>query len=791
MGNRFSMAVLAALCLFGCFSLSVTAQHKTIHFCQQGHATEKLLELHPKMKDAIHATDEQLENFTQNFIQQRAKRRSTYVIPVVFHIIHLNGPENISDAQIFDVMRILNEDFNKENDDLAEVTPAFQSIIGDADIEFRLAQLDPNGNPTTGIDRIFSNETNVGDDGSKLNPWPRSMYLNVWVTNQINGAAGAAAYAYLPTGVQSFPLIDGIIANHRYIGSIGTSDEDAKHTLSHEVGHVLNLRHPWGPTNDPEIPSNCNTDDGVSDTPNTIGTLGSCNLSQVTCGSLDNVQNIMDYASCDRMFTEGQVDRMHATLNSFVSQRNNLWLQSNLEATGVAQLTVANFGAINPTICIGESVEFYDLSTYDPTGLNWSFEGGDINSSSSSTPVVTYNQPGSYEVSLEASQNSTSVTESKSGFVMVRPVIGQTTPLIDGFEQYSDVPNSNWYAFENQDFPSYGWEYETGAGYQSSRSLKMNNYQAPSDQEFILESNGYDLSVYSDAKLTFRYAYATRDGNPGLDKVSIFYSTDCGDTWVNAFSKFGGQLGSPNLISLSSPYTPTSDSDWKSDSISLSAAAMTDATIFRFVFESAGGNNFYLDDINIRGTFQNQAQLRAPLDLAVEVGLDSAISWQPMTCDSYEIQYDQDGSFQNATSVVQNFIDLVPGSDNSYTTLFDPNQEYFWRVRLIRNGVEEPWSDVWSFTTGNFINGISDVNAQNVFNLYPNPANEQITITLSEEFTNGELEVYNLFGQLIHNDILTENNNVLLNTSPWSAGMYIVRISSSEFVQSEQVVISH
>ncbi|HTF05347.1 MAG TPA: hypothetical protein VK826_15060, partial [Bacteroidia bacterium] len=142
-----------------------------------------------------------------------------YIIPVVFHIIHDYGAENISDAQVLDEMRILNEDFRKLNADTSLIVPTFQGIADDAEIEFRLAALDPSGNCTNGIDRRASTETYIGDDGSKLNYWPRANYLNVWVVKTIS--SGAAGYAYLPGSAPSAQT-DGIIILSTYIGAIGT-----------------------------------------------------------------------------------------------------------------------------------------------------------------------------------------------------------------------------------------------------------------------------------------------------------------------------------------------------------------------------------------------------------------------------------------------------------------------------------------------------------------------------------------------------------------------------------------
>ena len=98
----------------------------------------------------------------------RNQMLNTKIIPIVFHIIHDGHPigedENVSVAQIENAVSILNEDYNTLNQDLENVVSEFQSIIGDANIEFRLAKLDPNGNCTNGINRILSNMTNQAND---------------------------------------------------------------------------------------------------------------------------------------------------------------------------------------------------------------------------------------------------------------------------------------------------------------------------------------------------------------------------------------------------------------------------------------------------------------------------------------------------------------------------------------------------------------------------------------------------------------------------------------------------
>ena len=250
-----------------------------------------------------------------------------YIIPVVFHIIHDNGPENISDAQVHDAIRVMNDDFNRMNPDWVTVRPDFVDLVADVGIEFRLAQLDPQGNCTNGITRTESDLTYEGDQAmTQLIQWPRNRYMNIWVGASANGAAG---YTNYPWVFNNSPQNDGIVVKYDYVGSIGAGSPGRSRTLTHEVGHWLNLRHCWGNSNDPGLEENCSEDDDVEDTPLTIGWTA-CIVSGSSCGSpLDNVENYMEYSYCSKMFTTGQATRMLAALTSTIAQRNSLWEPGN------------------------------------------------------------------------------------------------------------------------------------------------------------------------------------------------------------------------------------------------------------------------------------------------------------------------------------------------------------------------------------------------------------------------------------------------------------------------------
>ena len=234
----------------------------------------------------VQAQDNYERLMREEMIEWRNNRdgetEAVLVIPVVFHVLHMNGPENISDEQIYDQMEILNRDYNKLNADTVEVVSGFDTIIANVKLEFRLATKDFMGNCTNGIERIRTIETYVGDNGSKLNQWPRERYLNVWTCSRMeNGVAGYSQYPSSVIDGQS-ALADGVIILHDYIGSIGTSTLYSSRALTHEIGHYLDLSHPWGNTNDPEV--ECG-DDGVSDTPVTEGHLSCQDLKDFTCSA--------------------------------------------------------------------------------------------------------------------------------------------------------------------------------------------------------------------------------------------------------------------------------------------------------------------------------------------------------------------------------------------------------------------------------------------------------------------------------------------------------------------------
>lgn len=553
----------------------------------------------PEMMARIASADAELASFTREFEQSGERGGGTaYIIPVVFHIIHNNGPENISDAQIYDVMRVLNEDFNKQNSDWPNVVATFLGRVGDIGVEFRLATIDPSGNCTNGITRTVSALTNEGGSQMKaLIDWPRNKYVNVWVAASAGDAAG---YTFRPASAQFYAAEDGIVLQHTYTGSIGTSTVGRSRTLSHEMGHFFNLKHTWGDGNDPVLASNCDQDDDVTDTPNTVGWT-TCTLTGASCGSLDNVENFMDYSYCSKMFTTGQGTRMIAALNSAVAQRSSLWQPTNLTSTGVngsPALCAARFTNSLPVVCVGGTVTFNDESYHNVVSRVWSFPGGTPSTSTEATPTVTYNVPGFHNVTLTASDGTNQVTTTVSELVQVFGVPGQPGPFVEGFEGATVLPVLGW---STGGPGTTGFSITGTAAFSGSKSAKVTNTANNAGGIYQLYAPTVDMSNASAITLSFRYAYAQRaTGNN--DRLRVYVSNDCGASW-SLRTQLQGLTTLPTTGLVTGNFVPNGPAQWSQSVITNINTSYHVADFrLRFEFQSEGGNNLYLDDININGT---------------------------------------------------------------------------------------------------------------------------------------------------------------------------------------------
>lgn len=356
---------------------------QTPHNHQCGNDIIKLGEQYPDFWQAYEAF-ENTWNQAKNEINYSSLERSAtgaYIIPVVVHVLHKGGSENISRSQINTLITSLNTFYSMEAPNLSTISgfPAFDTVVpyfngndtcfvsGPGSqmltrFEFRLATKDPQGNCSDGIVRVYTEKTDdaITSNGTKfksMSSWDRSKYLNVWSVSNIESSGGntTLGFAQFPFAFGGqFPLTstDGVTLIHQRIGTNGTAAGGNGATAVHEVGHWLGLFHIWG---DEECGS-----DGIDDTPIHFGP----NYSDPGCFPLPKTatcytdtnstdtainqfnlmmryqvgemwMNCMDYTddNCMSMFSEGQYRKMNVTMET-VEFRGSLSTSTNLLGTG-------------------------------------------------------------------------------------------------------------------------------------------------------------------------------------------------------------------------------------------------------------------------------------------------------------------------------------------------------------------------------------------------------------------------------------------------------------------------
>lgn len=290
-------------------------------------------------------TREQFENWIAQKIKEQkdlqevsSQSGGIIYIPVVVHVIH-NGDaygtnENITDEQVQSQITVMTQDFRRLSGTPGENT---NPVGADTQVEFVLAKVDPNGNPTNGINRInlCQDSWSTADINATVKPttiWDPTQYMNMWSVNFTDGTL--LGYAQFPesslgglsTAAQNANT-DGVVAGYRFFGSsdLATGNFaapfDKGRTMTHEVGHFLGLRHIWGDTATCPATNTTADKDYVADTPAANGPNYGCTPGTNTCPSNpgnDMIENYMDYTddACMNIFTIGQAARITTVMNN-------------------------------------------------------------------------------------------------------------------------------------------------------------------------------------------------------------------------------------------------------------------------------------------------------------------------------------------------------------------------------------------------------------------------------------------------------------------------------------------
>jgi uncharacterized repeat protein (TIGR02543 family) len=186
---------------------------------------------------------------------------------------------------------------------------------------------------------------------------------------------------------------------------------------------------------------------------------------------------------------------------------------------------VANFTADTTTVIAGGSVNFTDLSTNNPTSWSWTFEGGTPSGSTSQDPTVTYNTPGTYDVTLTATNSAGSDTETKTNYITVT---SPQPPVADFTASSTSISAGDSISFTDQSTnnpTSWSWTFEGGSPgsstAQNPSSITYNTVGTFNVTLIATNAQGSDTETKVDYITVAEKPYCTSSaGNQGYEYIA-------------------------------------------------------------------------------------------------------------------------------------------------------------------------------------------------------------------------------------------------------------------------------
>lgn len=711
-------------------------------FCGFDKIKNSMLESSPEMR----MKEEQMNvAIYESIIQNKNVRNTggTLIIPIVFHIMHNNGPENIADSVVVNALTELNLRFQN-------AAPYFDSTGNAVNIQFCMASVDPLGNPTNGITRTVTTLTNIvnGTDDAimkSLNRWSPLLYCNVWVVNSIDG--DVAGYASYPTGAGS--ATDGIVVEFPYLTN--------SHVLTHEAGHYFGLLHTFS-----FICNNYNcllNGDLVCDTPPDTSAFGNpCGWNSCSSDTQDTtglspfltdvieLPNYMDYTSCPFSFTNGQAQRMEMALMMYRS----LLLSSNGCGTNPGQaIPVAGFSfAASP--CNNGLVTFNDSLSVDAISSEWDFNNDGLFEVAGSNFNYSFPATGTYLVTQRAIGLGGMDTTSQLVFVRkgTTPNYPITFPstLIDTLL----VCTGDTLTFTG-DPSGTSWLWSTG---DTTSTISIVATSSIPIQLTMTDSTGFVWTTACTPAAIEVYPNAV----PVITTNDTVGYYCAGDLLTLQIVNPVAGLYTWQVYHISTGWFNTGDHSYS----------------YNYYPDPTNGSQFYVTYSNAAGCNYNSNTI------IVQPQSIPFLSGVPLFVNGLTLNYPSN----NAQYQWYNYNTPIPGANTNFYTVTSTG--CYWLKAWNPNF---PACDAYTDSVCFEFTGIEELTYD--FNISPNPANEFVTISGWENSTAAiTYQVWKTDGKKVAAGEIKNKTEFTLNCTSWTAGIYILEINSGNKVIRRKVVVN-
>lgn len=209
-------------------------------------------------------------------------------------------------------------------------------------------------------------------------------------------------------------------------------------------------------------------------------------------------------------------------------------------------------------------------------------------------------------------------------------------------------------------------------------------------------------------------------------------------------------------------------------------------TYFMNVAAVHATDTLYSDTISFETI--NTVTLNTPADEATNIPVGPTLNWiKVYGCSKYQLQFSNEPELDAVEPI--EIVNTNPSGYMSYqvpASLTDSGMTYYWRVNALHNADTTMWSDTWSFTIAAVGIGENDVNA---FNIYPNPANEQVRIVFEAPVKDALIRISDLTGKTIREikrDGVTTDLPIDLDIN---TGLYLLTVETDKGINTRKLLI--
>jgi Pregnancy-associated plasma protein-A/Secretion system C-terminal sorting domain/Fibronectin type III domain len=736
---------------------------------------------------ALEKTRQDIEMQTARFAaSKQSSDRAVVTIPVVFHIVWRGAvpAENITDAQIISQMESLNKDFSLLNSDASKIPVAFKTTAANIGVQFKLASRTPWGAATNGINRYQSSRlTYWGANDEIKDPikggvqaWDSKQYLNIWVCAIGSNILG---YAQFPGGGAN---TDGVVTDYQCVGLNGTARApfNLGRTITHEVGHWMNLYHIWG--------NGACGDDMVSDTPKQGDASYGCpTFPQLNnCSGTNNAKmtmNYMDYTNdqCMYMFSNGQKTRIQA-LFAAGGARASLLTSRGLETVVSSSSTAVTCGTPKLNVVSDlyatsamvswvspEGATSFNVQYKVATATNWTKVA--VSTNSYNIPGLKENTDYQYQVQAICYGNPGSLTPTATFKTPFSSACGAPQTVTPSLIQYnsatikwSAVPGATQYKFQFKRNTATTWNIYTLTG----TACKLNISPSTTYQVQVAAVCGTSVSASSPI---------TSFSTPAAPPPCVDAHEVLNNNTMTAASAIIPNVATTATISAST------DVDWFSFS---NSAASPHIQVTLSNLKVNYGVNLYSAEGTLLSTSNN-------IGIANEI-----MRYNNAPVGKYYVQvFNNAGS--NDTYNCYNLIantSATPyasgtkeGGDAYEDTDFTITEQMPASILQWEMGTKvlQPETNRFAATEA--------VMTELTFKVFPNPVSNNAIVSVNnapEEEVKIDVYVFDAMGRIIYENahtISAENNKVIINMNDQQNGLYLIRVKSNELQQVQKIMV--